>query len=61
VRCTFAYGPANATASHCLLIQEIQIGFGFTFLIQAHPGRPRQYPESRKIVVVVVIVVLAGL
>ena len=34
-RCTFAYGPADPTAIHCLLLREIQIGFGFTFLVPA--------------------------
>jgi len=48
------YGPADPTAAHCLLLQEIQIGFGFTFLVPALPGSPRQKPESRKMVVVVV-------
>jgi len=36
------------------LFQEIQIGFGFTFLVPAHPGSHGQNPESRKMVVVVV-------
>ena len=53
-KCRFAYGPADATASHCLLLQEIEIGFGFTFLVLADPGSPRQNPESCKMVVVVV-------
>jgi len=30
-RCRFAYGPADATATHYLLLQEIQIGF--TYLV----------------------------
>jgi len=30
-----AYGPADATASHCLLLQVC-----FTFLVLAHPGSP---------------------
>jgi len=30
------------------LLQEIQIGFGFTFLVPAHPSCPGQNPESRK-------------
>jgi len=34
VRYRLVYGPANATASHCL--QYIQISF--TFLVPAHPG-----------------------
>jgi len=36
------------------LLQEIQIGFGFTFMVPAHLGSPGQNPESRKMVVVVV-------
>jgi len=55
-RCRFAYGPADPTATHCLFLQEIQLGFGFTFLVQAHLGDPRQNPESRKTVVVVVVI-----
>ena len=55
VRCRFAYGPVDATATHCLFLQEIQIGFGFTFLIPAYPGSPEQNPESHKTVVVVVV------
>jgi len=51
-RCRFAYGPADSTATHCLLLQEIQIGFGFTFLVLAHLGIPGQNPESHKMVVV---------
>jgi len=35
-RCRLAYGPADATATHCLLLSKIQIGF--TFLVPAHPG-----------------------
>ena len=41
-------------ATHYLLLQEIQIGFGFTFLVLAHPGSPGQNPESCKTVVIVV-------
>jgi len=40
VRCRFAYGPADTTATHCLLLQCIQTGF--TFLAPARPGSPRQ-------------------
>jgi len=54
--CRFAYGPADATATHCLLLQKIQTGFGYTFLVPAHPGNPEQNPESHKIVAVVVVV-----
>jgi len=35
-RCRFAYGPADGTATHYLLLQLIQIGF--TFLVPAHLG-----------------------
>jgi len=54
-RCRLAYGPADTIATHCLLLQEIQIGVGFTFLVPAHPCSPGQNPESRKMVVVVVV------
>jgi len=57
-RCRFAHGPANTTTIHCLLLQEIQIGFGFTLLALAHPGSPGQNPASHKTVVVVVVVVV---
>ena len=43
-----AHGPADTTATHSLLLQEIQIDFGITFLVSAHPGDPGQNPESRK-------------
>ena len=55
-RCRFAYGPADPTATDCLLLQEIQIGFGFIFLLLAHLVSPRQNPESCKTVVVVLVV-----
>jgi len=45
-----AYSPADATATHYLLLQEIQIGFnlfGFTFLVTAHPGGPGHIPEEQ--------------
>jgi len=32
VRRRFAYGPADATAIHYLLLQQIQIGFNFLVL-----------------------------
>jgi len=41
--------------SYLLCSVENQIGFGFTFLVPAHPGSPGQNPESRKTVVVVVV------
>ena len=36
-RCRFAYGPADAIATHCLLLL-----IGFTFLVPAYPGSPGQ-------------------
>jgi len=44
------FGPADATATHYLLLQKIQIGFtfpGFAFLVPAHPGSPGQIPEKQ--------------
>ena len=38
--CGLAWGPADATAAHCLGLQYIQIGF--TFLVPAHLGSPGQ-------------------
>jgi len=32
VRCRFAYSPADATVTHYLLLQKIQIGFTFLVL-----------------------------
>jgi len=58
-RCRFAYDSADVDAIHCLFLQEIQIGFCFTFLVLAHPGSPGQNPENRKTVAVVVVVVVA--
>jgi len=49
-------GTLNPAQSNPLLLQEIQTGFGFTFLVPAHPGSPRQNPEIRETVVVVVVV-----
>jgi len=54
-RCRFAYGPADVTATHCLLLQEIYIGFGFTFLVPAHPGSLGQNLESHEVSVLVVV------
>ena len=45
VRCRLAYGPADATATHCLCFSKIQIGF--TFLVPAHPGSPLQRAVKR--------------
>ena len=36
-RCRLAYGSADATATHCLLLQYNPDWF--TFLVPAHPGR----------------------
>jgi len=38
--CRFAYGLADATATHVSCFSKIQIGF--TFLVPAHLGSPRQ-------------------
>jgi len=38
-RCRFAYGPADATATHYILLWWVQIGF--TFLVQALLDCPR--------------------
>jgi len=45
-RCRFAYGPGDTTATHCHLLREIQIGFGFTFLVLVHADNPGQNLES---------------
>jgi len=42
----FAYGPADTTATHCRLLQEIQIGF--TFQVPAHPGSPDKIQRAVK-------------
>ena len=45
VRCRLAYGPADATATHCLCSSKIQIGF--TFLVPANPGSPGKRAVKR--------------
>ena len=45
-RCRLAYGPADATATHCLLL-------GFTFLVPAHPGSPGKRAVQRVVCVCV--------
>jgi len=40
VRCRFAYGPADATATHYLLLQDWFYLPGFTFLVLAQPVTP---------------------
>jgi len=47
--------PLSLTVS---CFSTIQIGF--TFLVPAYPGSPRQNPEGREIVVVVVVVAVKG-
>ena len=44
-RCRLAYGPAEATTTHCLCFNKIQIGF--TFLVLAYPGRPGKRAVKR--------------
>jgi len=39
-RCRLAYGPDDATSTHCLLLQYNPDWF--TFLVPAHPGIPGQ-------------------
>jgi len=34
--CKFLYGPPYATTTHYLLLQEIQIDFGFMFPVPSH-------------------------
>jgi len=45
-RCRFAYGPADATATYCLMLQWIQIGF--TFLVPVTQVVPDKIQEGRK-------------
>jgi len=56
VRCRFAYGPANATATHSLAPVNPDLFYllHFTFLVPAHLDSPRQNPQSCKTVVVLV-------
>ena len=51
---TCIYGPADATATHCLLLQFSKIQIGFTFLVPAHPGSPGQRAIKRVCVCVLV-------
>jgi len=48
-RCRLAYGPADATATHCFLLQWNPDCF--TFLVPAHPGSPRQRAVKRVCVI----------
>jgi len=54
-RCRFAYGPANATAS---CFSKIQIGF--TFLVPAYPGSPRQGAVKRVLLLLSLLLLLNG-
>jgi len=58
--CRFAYGPADATATLCLLLHENPDWF--TFLVPAHPGSPGQRVAKRVCVCVCVycVVVVGG-
>jgi len=48
-RCRLAYGPADATPLTVSCFSKIQIGF--TFLVPAHPGSPRQRAIKRVCVI----------
>jgi len=39
-RCRLAYGPADATPTHYLFLQQKKIQIGFTFLVPAYLGCP---------------------
>jgi len=41
-QCRLAYGPADATATHYLLLQDTVIQIGFTFLVPDHSGSSGQ-------------------
>jgi len=43
VRCRFAYGPADVTATHSLASVKSRL-----VLIPAHPGNPERSPECHK-------------
>ena len=49
-RCRLAYGPADATATQCLLLQ-----IGFTFLVPAHPGSPGKGPLNVCVCVLILL------
>ena len=44
-RCRLAYGPADATATHCLLL-HLNLDW-LCLLVPAHPGSPRQRSVKR--------------
>ena len=45
-QCRLAYGPADATATHCLLLL-VKSRLVFTFLVPAHLGSPGQRAVKR--------------
>jgi len=47
-RCRFAYGPGDATATHCLAPVNPDWFYlpGFIFLVPAHPAGPEQNPTG---------------
>ena len=51
-RCRLAYGPADATATHCLLLHLNP--YWFCLLVPAHPGSPGQRAVKRVCVCVCV-------
>jgi len=59
-RCRFAYGPADATATHSLASVNPDWFClpGFTFLVPADPGSPGHSLGGHKPVVEVVVVVV---
>ena len=54
--CRLAYGPADATATHCGKSCFSKIQIGFTFLVPAHPCSPGQRAVKRVCVCVCVCV-----
>jgi len=59
-KCRFAYGPADATATHYLSFQSDWFYLpGFTFLHPAHPGSSGHSLEGYKMVVVVAVAVVS--
>ena len=57
-RCRLAYGPADATATHCLLLQIFQSGF--TFLVLAHPVVPDKGPLNERAHVCVYFMIISS-
>ena len=54
VQCRLAYGPADVTATHCLLLSFSKLQIDFTFLVSAHPDSPGQRAVKRVCVCVCV-------